>query len=598
MELLIPSVRTSKNIKWIFDKLTLIISITIMSWLMMSGLVLADNHDVLDNANILNTSTEQYIYDVNNNQMNKIKGHPQISVITEKNIDGDIENEAQKLFNKYRLGTKGYDNGVLLLIDVDGHQVRMQTGYGIESAVPDDFVNELMNDSVKSEFRQNNYSAGTKMMVNKLVDRITSHQKDLRSKSDVNNHQAAIEAAQQEEAKEQKELLSLIKISCLIIVILFVVGFATITLFREIKKYKLSKSIEMKFNKIISQVKNVMAEQNISVPTVLTLKGADESWIAKKELRNQELSSKLTTLINLYILDDLIRRQDSFSLLSASKDTSVFEIEIVNILSSLNVIDWTKPLPNYQEVANNIIGASKQIENTNSMLDETISNPELWNKFRNNLYEELNNLIKLCRGNWPDVTDTKIQAEIEKYINLINNNGTKFKADTKENIQFVYQKWLSNQKLTDQEYLIKLYHLFAKMLASSFIAKMDDVETKAHAEIIEKKFDKTSKLFDLDNAITTSQKQFIKKLTTKEKEEALEYSNDKSAFIAIVVGFLGAYLANKLENQINKLNSHSDDDDNNFWSGGSSSSGGFFDDGGSFGGDGGFSGGGGGTDGW
>lgn len=161
---------------------------SLLVWLFLISPVLADNHDVMDDAGVLNRQTEQYIYDVNQNQMAKIKGHPQIAVITKNSIDNSIEDEAQQLFNKYEIGTKGYDNGVLLLIDVGGHHVRMQTGYGIESVVPDDFVNQLMNSKVQADFRSDNYSAGTQKMIKKLAKRIIDHQNELRSKSAVNKH--------------------------------------------------------------------------------------------------------------------------------------------------------------------------------------------------------------------------------------------------------------------------------------------------------------------------------------------------------------------------------------------------------------------------
>ena len=55
----------------------------------------ADNQDVMDNANVLNNQTEQYIKQVNDNDLAKVKGRPQIAVITEKQVFGDIAKARQ-----------------------------------------------------------------------------------------------------------------------------------------------------------------------------------------------------------------------------------------------------------------------------------------------------------------------------------------------------------------------------------------------------------------------------------------------------------------------------------------------------------------------
>ena len=55
----------------------------------------ADNQDVMDNANVLNNQTEQYIKQVNDKDLAKVKGRPQIAVITEKQVFGDIAKARQ-----------------------------------------------------------------------------------------------------------------------------------------------------------------------------------------------------------------------------------------------------------------------------------------------------------------------------------------------------------------------------------------------------------------------------------------------------------------------------------------------------------------------
>ena len=97
----------------------------------LTSTVKADNKDVQDNAHVLNTKTQNYIEKINEDNLSKIKGHPQIVVITQKHLNGeDLDQRAQDLFDKYKFGHKGYDNGILFLIITSDHKMRMQTGYG------------------------------------------------------------------------------------------------------------------------------------------------------------------------------------------------------------------------------------------------------------------------------------------------------------------------------------------------------------------------------------------------------------------------------------------------------------------------------------
>ena len=159
----------------------------IFSFLMLIGCfsfltltVKADNQDVQDNAHVLNTKTQDYIEKINEDDLNKIKGHPQIAVITQKSLDGEsLDQRAQDLFDKYKFGQKGYDNGILLLIITDEHKLRMQTGYGVEAAVPDNFVNDLVAGKTKSLLKQGNYNAAVKAMTAKIASRLANHQDEL-----------------------------------------------------------------------------------------------------------------------------------------------------------------------------------------------------------------------------------------------------------------------------------------------------------------------------------------------------------------------------------------------------------------------------------
>lgn len=157
----------------------------------LSVTVHADTQNVQDNANVLSAKTERYIDKVNNDDMAKIKGHPQIAVITEKHVSSkydDIEDQAQALFNKYKFGRSGYDNGVLFLIATKDHKFRMQTGYGIESVLPDAYLYKLLTSDVKKDFKQDDFNAGVTTVVKRASAKIIKDQNNLRSANKVEQH--------------------------------------------------------------------------------------------------------------------------------------------------------------------------------------------------------------------------------------------------------------------------------------------------------------------------------------------------------------------------------------------------------------------------
>ena len=167
--------------------------------------------NVLDQAGILDHSTVHYIDQLNDNELSKIKGHPQLVVVTKKSLDDtsfdNINDYGQYLFDKYHFGRAGYDNGVLLLVILDPHGFRMQTGYGAESVLPDNYVHTLMSPKVKDLFRHNDYNQGIKIMADKAVNRMQTHASDFRSKSEVNTHQAAVLREKKEEQKQEAEAI-------------------------------------------------------------------------------------------------------------------------------------------------------------------------------------------------------------------------------------------------------------------------------------------------------------------------------------------------------------------------------------------------------
>lgn len=71
-----------------------------------------------------------------------------------------IEQYAQRVFDQWRLGRQGVDDGVLLLVAKDDHQARIQTGYGLEGAIPDITAGRVIQEYLVPKFRAGDFAGG------------------------------------------------------------------------------------------------------------------------------------------------------------------------------------------------------------------------------------------------------------------------------------------------------------------------------------------------------------------------------------------------------------------------------------------------------
>lgn len=89
----------------------------------------------------------------------------QICVVTVKSLDGyDISDYAQRLGEKWGVGTKKHNNGAILLVkpktEKEKGRAFIATGYGLEGALPDIICYRIVNNIMIPYFKQNDYAGG------------------------------------------------------------------------------------------------------------------------------------------------------------------------------------------------------------------------------------------------------------------------------------------------------------------------------------------------------------------------------------------------------------------------------------------------------
>ena len=91
----------------------------------------------------------------------KEKTSAEIAVVTVTSIAPYDEKEyARMLFDSWRPGKKGKDNGVLMLLAIKERRWRIETGYGVEGILPDGRCGEIGRNYMVPYFKNGNYGLG------------------------------------------------------------------------------------------------------------------------------------------------------------------------------------------------------------------------------------------------------------------------------------------------------------------------------------------------------------------------------------------------------------------------------------------------------
>ncbi len=85
----------------------------------------------------------------------------QIAVVIVKSIgDYDINEYALELGRKWGIGGDKKNNGVILLIALGDRKMSIQTGYGLEGALPDVYTKRIIENDIKPFFKDGDYYSG------------------------------------------------------------------------------------------------------------------------------------------------------------------------------------------------------------------------------------------------------------------------------------------------------------------------------------------------------------------------------------------------------------------------------------------------------
>ena len=104
------------------------------------------------------------------------RGTNQIAVLmVPSTMPETIEQYSIRVVEAWKLGQKGKDNGLLVLVAKDDHKVRIEVGYGLEGVIPDVIARQVIDGLITPRFKQGDFAGGLTVGIQQLAFLIEGH---------------------------------------------------------------------------------------------------------------------------------------------------------------------------------------------------------------------------------------------------------------------------------------------------------------------------------------------------------------------------------------------------------------------------------------
>ena len=81
----------------------------------------------------------------------------------------EIEQYGIRVEDTWKLGRKGVDDGVYLIVAKNDRRVRIEVSYGLEGALPDAVANRIITETITPHFKQGDFDGGVEAGVNQII---------------------------------------------------------------------------------------------------------------------------------------------------------------------------------------------------------------------------------------------------------------------------------------------------------------------------------------------------------------------------------------------------------------------------------------------
>lgn len=173
---------------------------------------------VTDRTQMLSTQTKYALAHLSE-QLAKTNGAEVATLVVSELGDTSIEDASNQVFEKWGIGQKNKDNGVLFMIALADKKMRIEVGYGLEGLLPDGKVGAILDRNVIPAFKVGKFEEGIARghvaIISEIDPKIVEH----------------LQSAPRSEAQTQKEVPEWL---LMLLIVLFIVLFIISPTFRNI----------------------------------------------------------------------------------------------------------------------------------------------------------------------------------------------------------------------------------------------------------------------------------------------------------------------------------------------------------------------------
>ena len=101
--------------------------------------------------------------------LEKAKGAQVVVLMVPTTQPDDLESYSLSVAEKNKVGRKGTDDGVLVLLAKNDRRVRIEVGYGLEGALPDAIASRIIREYMAPKLRTNDYYGGITEALNAIT---------------------------------------------------------------------------------------------------------------------------------------------------------------------------------------------------------------------------------------------------------------------------------------------------------------------------------------------------------------------------------------------------------------------------------------------
>lgn len=100
-----------------------------------------------------------------------------VAVYRTMESESSVADYTQRIAQTWGVGQKSQNNGAVLFVFVENHQMFIQTGYGLEGALPDATCFDITHNVIAPHFKQGDYAAGLKAGITAMMQAVRGEYK-------------------------------------------------------------------------------------------------------------------------------------------------------------------------------------------------------------------------------------------------------------------------------------------------------------------------------------------------------------------------------------------------------------------------------------